>query len=84
MEIKAWIQIGAAIVMIATVVGAIWNRLLLRKGIGARLIQFTAVGLVIPSVLILALEQGIPSESAFTILGTIMGYVLGKEDKEEK
>ncbi|HEY9245714.1 MAG TPA: hypothetical protein VIO11_02600 [Candidatus Methanoperedens sp.] len=54
------------------------------KGISVRVIQLAAVVLVIPSILILALEGVLKTEIVATLLGTIVGYTLsGVEDKDK-
>jgi hypothetical protein len=78
MEPKHWIEIGAVVVMLVAVGGTIWNRTSLEKGLGTKVTKFMLVCLVVPSVLVLALEQKVSSESAVAILATIVGYVLGQ------
>jgi len=54
-------------------------------GIGRRTIQFLAVGLVIPTIIILALLDKLSGGVLGTLLGTFIGYVLsgiGDEKKE--
>src|SRR5687768_12789561 len=45
-------------------------------GIGARVIQFTCISLIIPCIIILALEKILQGETIATILGGLVGYVL--------
>ena len=57
---------------------------ILGGGIGIRLIQFLAVGLLIPSIVILALEGFLDKSVLGTLLGTIIGYVLSNIGDESK
>lgn len=54
------------------------------KGVGKRFIQFTSIVLLIPSIIILALEKIIEVQLIGTLLGTIIGYVLSDLAKDEK
>lgn len=45
-------------------------------GFGARIIQLTCVTLIIPTVIILSLENIIKGETVATIIGGLIGYVL--------
>ena len=46
------------------------------RGIGARAIQFLAVAMLIPAILILALERIIESSTVGTLIGALTGYLL--------
>jgi len=45
-------------------------------GFGARIIQLTCVSLIIPTLVILSLENVIKGETVATIIGGLIGYVL--------
>lgn len=45
-------------------------------GFGARIIQITCVALIIPTIVILSLENIIKGETVATIIGDLIGYVL--------
>jgi len=49
---------------------------LLKRGIGARTIQFAAVILIVPGIFILALERVLPSDTVGALLGALTGYLL--------
>ena len=81
------VQIIAAITMLLGVAGVILNRQKVKRGLGVRSIQFTAVILVIPTILILSLEEVISGEIVGTLLGALIGYLLSSisnYDKSEK
>ena len=46
------------------------------RGIGARAIQFLAVAMLIPAILILALENILDSSTVGTLIGALTGYLL--------
>src|SRR5713226_5475696 len=76
------------LVMLVGIIGTLIHRIKGGYGIGDRAIQFVGICLVIPTVLILGLEDKISKENMGTILGTIIGYVLsgigGPGDKKKK
>lgn len=52
------------------------NRFKKKLGIGKLFIQYIAIILILPIVLILGLEKIIESSTVSTILGAFVGYVL--------
>lgn len=73
---KEWIEIILAGIMLFGLIGIFHNRLKLKKGIGVRVIQLTTVILLLPTILILALEEFLSLDVVATLLGAIVGYVL--------
>lgn len=45
-------------------------------GIGARIIQFACVTLIIPAIIILGIEKILQGETIATLIGGLIGYVL--------
>ena len=82
-----WLD-GALIgVMVIGIVGTLYHRIRLDFGIGNRAIQFVGMCLVVPTVLILGLEDKISKENMGTILGAIIGYILsgiGSSDQKKQ
>lgn len=76
------------LVMLVGVVGTLYHRIHGEYGIGDRAIQFVGICLMIPTVLILGLEDKLSKENMGTIIGAIIGYVLsgigGPGDKKKK
>lgn len=70
------LQIGCMIIMILIVVGIFAQRLKSGKGLTARSIQFLSVGLLIPTILILAINKTLASETTAALLGGLAGYLL--------
>jgi uncharacterized membrane protein YqgA involved in biofilm formation len=70
------IEIAAVAIMLIGMIGVIWNRMKLKRGIGKRTIQYITLILIIPTVLILTLEDKLHITSVATLFGTVIGYVL--------
>jgi xanthine/uracil permease len=70
------VELIAASLMVLGVAAVFINRWTSDKGLGARVIQLLAVILVIPAILILALERFLTAETVATLFGTLIGYLL--------
>ncbi len=84
-----WIEIIAALTMLATAIGIGINRCRKNKegkvkGIGVRVIQFMALGALIPAILILALEHVLDGSAAAALLGTLAGYLFSHISEYDK
>lgn len=77
------IEIVACVIMVGGVVGVFIERLRTKRGIGVRVIQFLTVTLVLPSILILALEDVLSGQTTATLIGAIVGYILSGIGKDE-
>ena len=53
-------------------------------GIGARMIQFATVALLIPFLTILGLEEVLKGETIGTIIGGLVGYILSGISKYDE
>lgn len=71
-----WLDGGLVVVMALGIIGVMVHRIWLGYGIGERSIQLVAVCLVIPTVLIVGLEDKASKEIMGTLLGAIVGYTL--------
>ena len=83
MELKAALEIVAGIIMVGGLTGIFTERIVKNRGIGVRIIQFLTVTLVLPIILILALEGILKGETVATLLGAIVGYILSGIGKDE-
>ena len=83
MEGKFWLEVAAALIMVGGTAGVFIERYRTKRGIGVRIIQFLAVIIVVPVVLILALENILSSEAVATLLGAVVGYILSGIGKDE-
>jgi len=87
-NLPAAVEILASLVMIASVLGALWSLRGEWTGSGEartrgpkivinpRHIQFVSVGLIVPTILILGLEKVLTSETTATLIGGLAGYLL--------
>jgi hypothetical protein len=77
--------IEGAMVLIATagVIGGIWNRIKANKGIGMRFIQYLGVTLVLPSIVVLSLEDRISQEMTGAIFVAVVGGLLASVGTDE-
>lgn len=79
---KSVIEIIMAIVMLLGIGLLFHNRIKSKnkdgnlKGIGARIIQLATVLMLIPSLVILALEDVLKGETVGTLIGGLVGYIL--------
>ena len=71
------------IIGVLGIVGGIWNRLTLKKGIGIRFIQYLGLTVFIPVIVILSLEDRISQEMTGAIVAAAVGAVLAGIGKEE-
>ena len=69
--------------MALAITGVILERILSKKGIGVRVIQFLAASLLIPGATILGIKKLLSSEAIATLFGAIAGYILASIGKEE-
>jgi hypothetical protein len=70
------IEIGCITIMVLITIEVMIHRIVLRKGLGARAIQFLSVGYIVPTILILALEKIMSAEPTAALLGVLSGYLL--------
>lgn len=84
--IKTIIELGAGFIMIGGTIAVFAERFIHNKAIGVRAIQFLTIILLIPAILILALENILNTETVSALLGALIGYiyVLSKEKDESK
>ena len=76
MQTKEIIELVLVGIMVVSLIGLFINRAHLKKGIGARIIQFTGVSLVVPLIGILALEGVLQAQTTGTVIGALLGYLL--------
>ncbi len=79
-----WVQLASAAVFPLVIFAVIVNRWLTEKGIGVRVVQFSAAAMVIPGVVILATGGYIGGETSAALIGAFIGYLfanIGNFDK---
>jgi hypothetical protein len=77
------VEIIAVLIMVGGVGGIFYGVFKGTLALSVRTLQFLAIAMVVPAVLILALERSIGNESTAALLGTIVGYVLAGGVKNE-
>jgi hypothetical protein len=70
------VEIAAAVTMLFVPAQIIQYRLSANKAIGVRAIQFTAVGMVMPLILILGLEHLVEPSTLGVLIAGLIGYML--------
>lgn len=68
-------------VVVVGIVGGIWNRLKLNKGIGVRFIQYLGLAVLVPIIAILSLEGRISIEMTGAVAAAAVGAVLASLGK---
>ncbi|HEV2738715.1 MAG TPA: hypothetical protein VGU66_09065 [Candidatus Elarobacter sp.] len=76
MDQRGWVEIILALTIFVTVVLTLVSRIRTGKGLGVRAIQFLAVTIGIPVIVILALEKVVDGAVVGTLLGGVFGYLL--------
>ena len=85
--VKNYIEYVMAGVMLVGLIGGIWNRVRLKRGIGERFNQYIVFVLALPATVILAVEQLIGPETSAAILGVAIGFaaaVAGRDARKKK
>jgi hypothetical protein len=80
----SWLDGALVVLMAIGVIGVLTTQIIQNKGIGPRVIQFIGVCLVVPTILILAIEDKIDKQNLGTIVGAIIGYVLAGIGENER
>ena len=80
---KCWIETTALFIMVIGVILIFIDRYRTKRGIGVRVIQLSTVVLILPIILILAIEGILESQTVGTLLGAAMGYILSGIGKDE-
>jgi hypothetical protein len=75
-DIKSTIEIIVACGIVVAPIALLIDRFAGDRGIGARAIQFLAVAMLIPTIVLLALEQRIEAATVGTLVGALTGYLL--------
>ena len=82
----AWryiVEVVAVLIMLGGVGGIFYGVFKGTITLSVRTLQFLAISIVVPAILILSLEQSLGKESTSALLGAIVGYVLAGGVKNE-
>ena len=85
-NMKSIIETAMLLIAVVGVVGGVWNRLKLGRGIGLRFVQYLGLTVLLPAFAILSLENRISQEMTGAIAAAAIGAVLaglGKDGREE-
>lgn len=77
------IEVLAIIVMLVGLIGIMIDRIFFKKGISVRVIQLIAVIFIIPTILILSIEDFFDSDVVGVLLGAIVGFILSGVGRDE-
>ncbi len=83
-EVKTIVELIAASMLPLGFVGVMIHRLVLNKSIGARVVQLTAVVMLIPVILVLALERILDAATISALIGGIVGHLLSGISEYDK
>jgi predicted transporter len=81
---KVAIEIIACLIMVGGLAGIFIERIWRNRGIDVRVIQFLTIVLIIPVILILALEDILNGQTTAALIGIVIGYILSGIGKNEK
>jgi len=74
LDVKGAIELAAAATLCVGGVGSLLHAA--KKGIGPRTIQLAGAVMIVPVVLILALEKTLEPGTLGTVIGAVIGYLL--------
>lgn len=81
-DARFWVEIVAAATIPISIVSVVWHRVKRAMGMGIRAIQFLALGVLLPIILILGLEKIIEAGTVGTLLGAMVGYLFANIAKD--
>ncbi|MBO2984105.1 hypothetical protein [Burkholderia pseudomallei] len=76
MDTKGYVELIAALTIPLGFGAVMAHRFATKRAIGARVIQLVAVVMLVPVILILALEKILDGATLGTLIGGIVGYLL--------
>jgi hypothetical protein len=76
LSVKDWVEIASALTIPIAILGVLINRIITKKGIGVRSIQWLAVATFPPLIVILALERALDGSAVAALVGAVIGYLF--------
>jgi hypothetical protein len=73
-DVRGVVELGAIAAIFVGLCGTIWIGA--NRGIGPRMIQFAGAIMLVPVILILALEKLLETSTLGTVIGAVIGYLL--------
>lgn len=80
---RSIVELTAAATMFGGLAALLYERIRNRRGIGIRVIQLATVVLVVPTILVLALEGILGAQTTAALIGAAVGYILSGIGKDE-
>lgn len=78
MTLSNWIELIAAVTIPLALVAIILERVISKKGIGVRTIQFLGVATFVPMLLILGIERILDANVISALVGAFVGYLFSR------
>jgi hypothetical protein len=81
---RFWIELVLAMAVPVAIVAIITNRIMTKKGLSVRSIQFLGLAMLAPIVGVLALEGILERSAAGALIGAVLGYLfanIGEYDR---
>jgi hypothetical protein len=79
-----WVSIICALCIPISIAGILLERLISKKGIGVRSIQFAATVSFAPSIVLLAINNVIDAATTAALIGAMIGYLFSGIAKFEE
>ena len=84
MPFKYWVEIIAIATLPVAIIAVIVNRTMVDRGLGARAIQFLAISLFVPIIVLLALEGVLERSAVGALVGALVGYLFATTGEFDK
>lgn len=82
MEIEHIIIWAAIVISVISSIGIIINRILTKKGIGLRSIQYSIITIMFPLLIILTIQKILPVSTIAVVTGAIIGYAFATQNNK--
>ena len=76
MDLRSGIVLLMAATMPLGLGGVLWHRIVTGKSLTARSIQFVAVAMLVPAIVLLSMEKVLDGSTVGTLIGGLTGYLL--------
>jgi hypothetical protein len=84
MDTRRIIEVLAAVAIPLAFLAVLIRAYLQPEGIGVRTVQLTTIGMVVPLILILGMENILEAQSIGTLIGGLIGYALSGVSRRPK
>ncbi len=80
-RLPTYVELVSAFAIPIAVVAVAVERMINKKGLGVRAIQFLGIATLIPAILVLALEGILEGSAVGAIIGALVGYLFSQISK---